>query len=192
MPRRALPSTRLAARVRAWFGLTQDELALYLGVSPALVRHLESGRRALSTGVQPALLTLFVQLPVVADGSPRPAAAPTKLSPGTLPPDLSELDFRRRVCLQQVARLSAQAEPLAQQARVAERWMQALPALLAATPALAETADRTAWRIGWLHRRARPLPAEAATRWHLLQARIVALRAEAEALAAMLAGSAPD
>jgi hypothetical protein len=46
MPRRAKASTNLIARLRVWFGLQQAELALYLGVSPALVQGLEGGAAA--------------------------------------------------------------------------------------------------------------------------------------------------
>ena len=185
MPRRAVPSTRLVARVRAWFGLHQDELAVYLGVSPSLVRGLESGRRSLSAALLPALLPLAQHLPAPENAAP---PAPT-LPPGTAAPDAAELDFRLRVCQQQAAKLEAELAQLATRAWVANRWAQALPVLLAVpaeTPATPETADRAAWRADWLHRRARPLPAEVATRWHLLQARLLALNAETEALAALL------
>jgi len=63
MSRRARVSTHLTARVRAWFGLTQTELALYLGVSPMQVSHLDGGSRALSAEVRTALLPLVQQLP---------------------------------------------------------------------------------------------------------------------------------
>ncbi|WP_046244721.1 helix-turn-helix domain-containing protein [Hymenobacter terrenus] len=189
MSRRAVPSTSLVARVRAWFGLRQEQLALYLGVSPALVRALETGRRSLTADVLQALLPLVAHLPA-APPVPEVEAAP--LPPGTLAPDAGALDFRRRVCLQQAARLRAQAAQLAQQARRAERWAQALPALLGAPDSPNIAADnataRAAWRADWLHRQARPLPAEATTRWHLLRARVIALEAEAAALALALPG----
>jgi DNA-binding transcriptional regulator YiaG len=51
MPRRIPSSTNLLARVRAWFGLDQAALALYLGVSLELIRSVETGRRALTTGL---------------------------------------------------------------------------------------------------------------------------------------------
>ena len=187
MPRRSAPSVSLVARVRAWFGLRQAELALFLGVSPALVQHLESGQRALTAGVVQALAPLLLHLPATL-AAPEPAAS---LPPGTTVPESAELDFRRRVCLQQAARCRAELASLAQQAHVAQRWAQALPALLAAAPpdpatTEADAIELAAWRTGWLHRRARPLPPEAATRWHLLAARATALEAEAAVLAAAL------
>ncbi|MCC3156563.1 helix-turn-helix transcriptional regulator [Hymenobacter sp. 15J16-1T3B] len=63
MPRRAQPSSNVLARLRAWFGLRQDELALYLAVGPELVRSIEAGRRSLSPGVAAAMLPLARQLP---------------------------------------------------------------------------------------------------------------------------------
>ncbi|WP_165370570.1 hypothetical protein, partial [Hymenobacter persicinus] len=68
---------------------------------------------------------------------------------------------------------------------------QALPALLAAYPAPVnptdpDDAELHAGLIRRLHYHARPLPAEDVTRWHLLQARIVALEAEAATLEATL------
>ncbi|WP_082116068.1 helix-turn-helix domain-containing protein [Hymenobacter terrenus] len=189
MPRRAVPSLSLVARVRAWFGLHQQELALYLGVSPALVQALENGRRSLSADVLQTLLPLATQLPAA---PPAPEVAAEVLPPSAPDPDAGTLDFRRRVCLKQAARLRAQAAPLAQQAHRAERWAQALPALLEAPDSPNIAADnataRAAWRADWLHRQARPLSAEAATRWHLLRARVVALEAEAAALAVALPG----
>lgn len=183
MLRRSAHSASLIARVRAWFGLRQAELALFLGVSPALVQHVESGQRALSAGMVQALLPLLPHVPATPD------ASPTSLPPGTTAPEGEELDFRRRVCLQQAARCRAEMAALAQQAHAAQHWAQALPALLAApAPAAADADayDRAAWRTGWLHRRARPLPSDAITRWHLLAARATALEAEAAALATAL------
>ena len=188
MPRRSAPSVSLVARVRAWFGLRQAELARFLTVSPALVQHIESGQRALTSEVTLALLPLLPHIP------PGISAPPANLPPGTTAPESAELDFRRRVCLQQSARCRAEMATLAQQAHVVQRWAQALPALLAIAPpdpatTDADTVELAAWRRGWVQRRARPLPPAAATRWHLLAARATALEAEAVALAIVL-GSA--
>lgn len=200
MPRRARNRTTLVFRVRTWFGLQQDELALYLGVSKATVQSMESQRVGISPTVSGPLLLLLAQLP-----PPVPATAetvamplpppPTQLPPGSASPEAAELDFRRRVCLHQAIGLKAQANKLALQAATRARWAQALPALLEAYPAPtaeAIAADDDAvrhhnWLVGWLRWRARPLPVEDVTRWHLLQARIIALDAEAASLAAALA-----
>ena len=188
MPRRAASSTALTARVRAWFGLTQAELALYLGVSPALVRGIETGQRALTSAVLSALLPLAHHLP--ADDASPPVAENTL--PARFAPNPDEITFRCRTCLAQAARLAAELAELTQRALAAHRWAQALPALLPAAPAAApgndgaeaEAAIREQWRRGWLHRHARPLPPEAATRAALLRAKIAGLRAEAAVLAA--------
>lgn len=188
MPRRSAPPVSLVACVRAWFGLRQAELALFLGVSPALVQHLESGQRALTAAVIQALVPLLPHLPAL----PATAEPAADLPPGTTAPARAELDFRRRVCLQQAARCRAELAAIAQRAHVVQRWARALPALLADAPAPpatdADAYERAIWRTGWLHRRARPLPVEAATRWHLLAARATALEAEAAALEAVLGG----
>ncbi|MGY3089824.1 transcriptional regulator with XRE-family HTH domain [Hymenobacter sp. UYAg731] len=216
MPR--LPdSTSLVVRVRAWFGLAQAELALYLGISPPLVRDLESNRRALTPAVRAALLPLLLQLPP----PEMPAAVPpgVPLPPGTPAPDAADLDFRRRECLHRAAGLLAQADALAARAHVAARWAAALPVLLPPTDdapapdtptgqgpaaqalaaALAQAADptdparardHTRWLRGWLAARARPLPPAEATRYHRLRAQAAGLLAEAAALAEALAAPA--
>ncbi|TGE24417.1 helix-turn-helix domain-containing protein [Hymenobacter aquaticus] len=204
MSRRVRASDSFIFRLRAWFGLRQDQLALYAGVSKATIQAVESGRRTAPSKMLLALRPLLMQLPPptappTLTKRAAPLAAPLPM--GTLPvgagtplPDAEELDFRRRVCLHQAAGLRMQTEKIEEQARVIARWAQALPALLEAHPApTAEeiAADEDAvehhtWLLGWLRRQARPLPAEEVTRWHLLQARMAALEAEAATLAARL------
>ena len=223
MPRRPTPSPHVVSNVQAWFGLHLHELALYLGVSKSLVQGLENGRRRLTPAVTAALLPLLLQLPppeVVAaaeaaalaeDAPPAPAGGPPPaLPPGTPPPVAADLDFRRRVCRQQVERALAQASALARQARMAARWAAALPALLPpddpaapplnpeASPAAralatalalaadpddpARAPDHARWLRGWLTRRAQPLGPAAVARYYLLRARAAGLLAEAAAL----------
>lgn len=211
MARRAAFSTSLIARVRAWFGLAQAELALYMGISPPLIRDLETNRRALTPAVRTALLPLLLQLP-----PPETPAAPAPgapLPPSTPAPDAADLDFRRRECRHRAAGLLAQAEALAARAHVAARWAAALPALTppaedaapaapdapageglaaqALAAALAQAADPTdparardhaRWLRGWLATRAQPLPPADATRYHRLRAQAAGLLAEAAAL----------
>ncbi|GAA3919446.1 helix-turn-helix transcriptional regulator [Hymenobacter algoricola] len=172
-------SLNVLARIRRWFGLRQDELAEYLGISPVLVHSVETGRRPLSQAVGEAMLPLARQLPepiALLD-----APLPTTLPPNAPAPDAGELSFRRRVCLQRAARLRAQAGKLAHRAHHAHRWQQALPALL--PPPTAPAAEHAAWLTRWLHRRARPLSATDVTRWHRLLAQARACEAEAAALA---------
>ncbi len=141
---------------------------------------------------------------------PRPppaagAATPPPLPPlpplppsAAAPPDAQELADRRADCLLRATRLLAQAAALAHRARVAVRWQAALPALLPpADPAAwaaygaglppdrldpARPADHARWRHGWLHHRARPLPAAPTTHYYRLRAQAAGLLAEAAAL----------
>ena len=53
----------LAAAVRAHFGLTQAELAGFVGVSRANLAHVEAGRKRLGPGPDQRLLVLARQLP---------------------------------------------------------------------------------------------------------------------------------
>ena len=210
MARRAAPSASLVARVRAWFGLAQAELALYLGVSAPLLHAIETNRRALTPAVRTALLPLLLQLP--APEVPAAPVAGAPLPPDTSAPDAADLDFRCRECRHRAAGLLAQAEALAARAHVAARWAAALPALLppaddapasapdtpaaqALAAALAQAADPTdparardhaRWLRGWLTHRARPLSAAEATRCHRLRAQAAGLLAEAAALEAAL------
>ncbi len=183
MARRAIPSTNLLSRVRVWFGLQQTEMALYLGVSPELVRAIEAGRRKPTTPLLLALRPLLPHLPPAEAAGALPLTAPP---PGLPAPEAAELDFRRRVCAQQADKLGRELAAIEGRARVATRWAQALPALLQAaaeTVPAPDNPDRPAWLADWLTRQARPLPPAAATRWHLLRARLAALAAEQAALA---------
>ena len=192
MPRRATPSTNLLSRARVWLGLQQTEMALYLGVSPELVRAIETGRRNLTTPLLLLLRPLLPHLPPADAGTVLPLPPPVAPPPGLPAPEAAELDFRRRVCAQQAAKLGRELAAIEARAAVATRWAQALPALLQAaaeTVPAPDNPDRPAWLADWLTRQARPLPPAAATRWHLLRARLAALAAEQAALAT--AGAEP-
>ncbi|GAB3869971.1 hypothetical protein GCM10028824_17910 [Hymenobacter segetis] len=158
-------------------------MALYLGVSPELVGAIEAGRRNLTSDVLMALRPLLPHLPP-ADAPATPAA---EVQPALPAPEAAELDFRRRVCAQQAAKLGRELAAIEARARVATRWAQALPALLQAAAETIPAPDnpgRPAWLADWLTRQARPLPPEAATRAHLLRARLAGLAAETAALVA--------
>ncbi|RYU83377.1 XRE family transcriptional regulator, partial [Hymenobacter persicinus] len=58
MPRRAPASQNVISRLRAWFGLRQEDVAFYANVSPELVQAAESGRRSLSSNLLIGLLPL--------------------------------------------------------------------------------------------------------------------------------------
>ncbi|SHJ52850.1 Helix-turn-helix [Hymenobacter daecheongensis DSM 21074] len=63
MPRRASPSYTLAAAVRRHFGLTQAELAAFVGVSQQQLARVEAGRKQLGPGPDQRLQVLARQLP---------------------------------------------------------------------------------------------------------------------------------
>ena len=132
MARRSASSDSLLARVRAWFGLSLRELALYLGVSQSLVHAIETNQRPLTSAVRVALLPLLLQLPL--PGVPSTMAPNADLPPGTPPPDAADLDFRRRECQHRADRLLAEADALVARAYVAARWAAARPALLPPNP----------------------------------------------------------
>ncbi len=239
-----LPDAPLVTRVRTWFGLTLAELALYVGASRTLLHAVETGQRPLSQALRAALVPLATHLPppealtarlraeaaeadlppdpVPAPGAPGALGAallPSPLPPATPPPDVADLDFRRRAARAQAARRLTQAAALAARARVAARWAAALPALLPPDPdadpahhpaaaahyaalaaadtalahlpaeALARARDHGRWLRGWLAHRARPLTAAEATRYHRLRAQATGRLAEAATLAHALAGT---
>ncbi|RIY13269.1 hypothetical protein D0T11_02205 [Hymenobacter rubripertinctus] len=177
------------AAVRAWFGLGQAELALYLGVSAALVQAVEAGRRRFPLALVPTLLPLTHHLPIAPAPAPDPALADAPApAPDPALADAAALAFRRRQCLVQAQRLAAELASLEANGRAATHWAAALPALRATSPpplpgsTPAEAAARETWRQDWLSRRARPRPPAEATRAALLRARLAGLATEAAAL----------
>ncbi|UOQ53578.1 helix-turn-helix domain-containing protein [Hymenobacter cellulosivorans] len=63
MPRRATTANTLAAAVRRHFGLTQAELAAFVGVSQQQLARAEAGRKQLGPGPDQRLQVLARQLP---------------------------------------------------------------------------------------------------------------------------------
>ena len=193
MPRESRHTTTRLGRVRAYYGLTQPELAQYLGISLPLANHLEAGRRVPSALVLERLAPLAAQMPPEAPAVPLPPAPP----PGRLDP--APLEARRAACLYHAGNLRWQLRQLPAQARTAARWAQALPGLRAAlppeAPAPPPTADLAARREAirlryvrdFLDLQATTLDPATLSQWHLLHLRAAALEAEAAALAALLA-----
>ncbi|RYU78213.1 helix-turn-helix domain-containing protein [Hymenobacter persicinus] len=198
MPRKSIPSTTLLAQVRKYFGLEQQELAAYLGITGAHVGHLEAGRRAITSRVLLRLHPLAARLPPDAPARPAPPA-PEVPPPGLPAADL--LEARLDTCCHQAAKLRRELRKLAMIQAGARRWLEVLPGLLAA-PALPEVlttpgeATRTRqWLLSRQEQAHATLhdPADAA-RYHLLRLRAEALEAEAAGLAALLgdrAGARP-
>lgn len=159
MPRKSIPSTTLVQAVRRYFGLGQQELATYLGVTRAQVAHLEAGRRALSSALLLRLNPLASHLPPTAD------TPPVALPPTAPRPEAKDLDGRRCQCLYRAARLRRELAGLLQAATHAARWAAAQPT----APAHADA-----------------LTPAAVARYHLRRLQAEALETEAAALAALL------
>ena len=86
MSRRAYPSRSLAAAVRAHFGLTQAELAAFVGVSRPHLTLTEAGTKTLGPGPDQRLQVLARQLPPPDGlGPAAPAFGPAPTGPGPDP-----------------------------------------------------------------------------------------------------------
>jgi transcriptional regulator with XRE-family HTH domain len=185
-------SDSLLTRVRHYFGISQEELARYLGVSGSLLSLLESGQRAFSPEVAEQVAVLEQQL----------LPANTPLAPADLAaPDPASLEARLDYCRHHTRRLRRALRPLEAQTAYATRWRVALPALRATLPPdpggeeppVATGPGRWTAFLGWyrwrwLEQRPTALsPAEAA-RYHLLRLQAEALETEAAALVVLLQG----
>ncbi|MFD2785052.1 helix-turn-helix transcriptional regulator [Hymenobacter rubripertinctus] len=210
MPNPALPSRSACALVRAHFGLTQAELARWLGVSAGMVAHLETGRKPLSLALARRLRPLELLLPPAAGGlGPEPPPPPDPLdlttpAPAALPPapPLEAAPLRAR--LRRVRYLAGKArfelegrQMLAGQAARRAWGLGVLAALLAPEPGTGpvpaplapDPALRPAEDARWLARlRADTAPPPLTpTRRALLALRLHLLLEEAAALEALLA-----
>ncbi|GAA3933189.1 hypothetical protein [Hymenobacter algoricola] len=184
-PHKLAGTPDLLPTVRAYFGLTQAELACLLGVPQPRLAQAETDARPLSTD---AYYRLRALRPLLALPEPAPTLTPT---------DVAALQVRLAAARDQARRLRyrlahdvpARAAPAARRLAVAE----ALPAALAATEPDAPLPPRTLenqywqWRllvnkaIDELESRSGPGPAAQ------LRARLAGLEAEAAALAQTLA-----
>ena len=192
MSRRFIPTDTPIGGVRRYFGLSQQELSLFLDVGNALIGHIEAGRRDLTASLRGRLFPLSRHLPapplLVPDHEPLPATAPA--------PEAAPLEFRRQLCLYRAAGLRLKLGKLTAQAVYASRWQQALPAVLAdldaATAIVAPTAspdeaDTKAAIRRWVQTLARKFKPSHAARYHLLRLQAEAYETEAAALAELLA-----
>ncbi len=177
--------------MRAHFGLTQHELARYLGVSAGFVGHLEAGRKRPPLAAVQRLTRLALLLPPPEGYGPpaAPAPAATPDNPAALPdgpatplaPGL--LHGRRRACLLQAAALGQQLRRLQARAAALACRRRGLARLQTAFGPAADAADAR-WLAGLAEdvAAADRDPAAAASAQVLLAVRIAALTAEAEAL----------
>ncbi|PJJ60097.1 helix-turn-helix domain-containing protein [Hymenobacter chitinivorans] len=194
MPRKSISSTTLVAQVRKHFGLDQQELADYLGISRPYVADIEAGRRVLTGRVLLRLNPLAALLPADAPARPAPPT-PEVPPPGT--PAAGLLTERLRACQHQAGKLRQELEKLAATHAQARRWQQVLPGLLAAPglPAVLTTPAETTRTRQWLLERQQQAhatlhDADDTARYHLLRLRAEALEMEAAGLAELLSAGA--
>jgi transcriptional regulator with XRE-family HTH domain len=188
---KTIPSGTAPARVRAYFGLTQDELADYLGVTRGAVSHAERRRIAFGPAVWLQLLPLAQHLPPTTELAP-PAA--TTLPEEELPGQAAD-PIRRRLqaCRREARRLRTTLEAWYQAYQQAQRWQQVLPQLLALLPdsPAADSPGQQRQRR-WLARHsttvADALDELTLTEGRVLQLRLRHLEAEATELHRWLAG----
>ena len=180
MGRKSIPSTTDVARVRRYFGLGQRELGRYLGVSAAMVGHLEAGRRLLSGPVLRRLSVLATQVPAGPVRLPPPVPVPAVM-PAPVP-----LEARLDWCRWQAGLLRPRLRRLEGRLTYAHRWQQALATLLVAVTESTHQSSEDQPAADWLRQQVQESDTEAAAEWHLLRARLAALEAEAAALAALL------
>ena len=116
--------------LRTYFGLTQPELARYLGIERTLLAHAEADRRALPLDAAWRLLPLLHLLPP--EGSD--AAGPPPPDPAeTTAATLDQLQWRLKECRYLATRLAHVLERQLPKLHAA-RHRRALPTLLAALP----------------------------------------------------------
>lgn len=188
MARFAVPSNALVAVVRRYFGISQADMAGFLGISQGQLANIEAGRRGLSADARLRLDPLAALLPAsLPPTEPLAEPLPLPVAP-TAPP----LEARHRYCVWKARNLRYELQGLLPRVEVARRWQTALPALLAAlSPAAPEPAAPGEWSRLTYPRELAALWATAftpddAARHHLLRLQAEALETEAAALAVLL------
>ena len=188
MGRRAIPSNALTAAVRRHFGISQEDMAGFLGISQGQLANIEAGRRGLSAA---ALLRLNPLAALLPESEP-PAEAPAEPLPLPVAPAAGPLEARRDYCVWKARNLRYELRRLLAGVEIARRWQTALPALLAALPPAApEPAPPGEWsRLTYPRELAQfwatAFTPEDAARHHLLRLQAEALETEAAALAVLL------
>ncbi len=198
MPRGYIRLRSQTSRLRTYFGIEQEELAMYLGVSRAMVSHLDAGQKLPSLRLAEQLAPLLLHVPagLLAQVIELPAAAAEPV-PATPAPAAAPLEARLDDCTHTAWMLRLRLRRLVRKGRYVARWQAALPALLAALPP-ADTPELDSgldyrWARHWFNMRARPLTPTEIAEWHLLRVRADALEAEAAALTVIIAaGTTPE
>jgi transcriptional regulator with XRE-family HTH domain len=182
MPSTSSPAyARLLPRLRAWFSLSQNDLGQCLGLSHNMVSQVELGLRNLplrATMAQAAFTLAYQQ--TVAGPEPAPEA-----------PDVAALHYRLRACQLRADQVAAELREMSARATWARRRLMALPALTAALTAAGTPPP--AWLTGFAAEANAELARSGSTAQALLRLRYVALVAEADEAARVLAevGIAP-
>lgn len=133
-PETYLTDTTLFSQLCAAFKLTQGGLGKLLGLSPAMMSHIRTGRRSLPQSAYVPLTHMVLALQA-APPLPDPAPAPPPLDPA----DLTALSHHALACRATAARLVLEQAALAARAAWAAQRLAVLPVLAAAVPALATT-----------------------------------------------------
>ncbi|MDQ2772771.1 MAG: hypothetical protein M3Y54_19990 [Bacteroidota bacterium] len=185
MARRRISTDTPIGAVRRYFGLSQQELAMFMDVGKAIIGHIEAGRRDLTLTLRLRLLPLLRHLPAVPvlppDHEPLPASAPA--------PETALLEYRHKYCLAKAATLRLALLKLTARAVYASRWQQVLPTVLTdlAAPTLPQDEDMATAIRNWVPTLARRFKPSHAAHYHLLRLQAEAYETEAAALAELLA-----
>ena len=124
-------STNYLRALRRHFGLSQSELAHYLGVDRTLLAHAEAGRRTLPGAAALQSLPLLCLLPPPHGSAPADPLPPDPAE--TTPKTLDALQWRLRVCRHEAAMLVYRLELQLPRLQAA-RQRRTLPTRLAALP----------------------------------------------------------
>lgn len=158
MGRKANYSNNEVAVVRRHFGLTQDEMARFVGVSPQMIAHVEAGRRAFNGWPSMRLIPFFVLLPPphgTGPADPPDPALSLPPAPSLVPrpagvTDTQAWEGRRREADYQAFRLRYELENRLKKRCLARRLQQVLPQLAALPPERVDTDADKARRQRWL------------------------------------------
>jgi transcriptional regulator with XRE-family HTH domain len=182
-------SNTLSANVRTYFGLRQDDIAEYAGISRSQVAQAEGGRCDYGPRAWLRLLPLVMQAPPPIGIGPEEEAPEVE---SDLDGDL--LHQRLRTCEHEAVLLRRTLARHEQPRLYAQRWLRALPLLLAELPADPAADDRYQRRSRrWLSYHSAKmhdvLDALPSTELRLLTLRLHYLEDEAATLRQWLAGT---
>ena len=182
--------------VRTHFGLSQADLADYLGISRSLLTHVEADRRPLPLVATWRLLPLLGLLPPPHGSAPATPAPPDPAE--ATAQSLDALQWRLRVCRHEAGNLAFALERELPRLQAA-RHRRALPAQLAVLPPRAPLAalphepatPNLAWAARMAENAVEDLARFGAPARALQEARLAGLRAEMAYLETVLGPAKP-